>query len=165
MKKKYGLTVIGLAYAAMIVQTFFFYSQLPETLAAQFDFDGNPKGWLAKFWFFTFYFALQLVLTSLLWLTGRACRRLPREWISIPNKDFWFRSDTRHRFFAMNEATMIWIAAITSLMLLLVAQFVFHANLNKDTISSLGIWMTIALYLSAITGIVGYYFRSLKVFS
>lgn len=165
MKKKYGLAIIGFVYAAMIVQTLFFYSQLPETLAAHFDFQGQPSRWLGKFWFFALYFAFQVALTSLLWLLGRACRKLPAQWVRIPNKEFWFRSDTQHRLFEMNEATMVWIAAITSLLLLFVAQLVFHANLSNNAIDSLAIWMTIVVYLFAIVGIVLYYFRSLRVFN
>lgn len=165
MKKKYGLAIIGFAYAVMIVQTFFFYSQLPETLAAHFDFQGNPNGWLGKFWFFAIYFALQVGLTSLLWFLGRAFRKLPMRWINIPNKEFWFRSDTRHRLFEMNEATMVWIAAITSLMLLFVAQLVFHANISNNSIDSLAIWMAMIVYSFAVTGIVMYYYRSLRVYN
>ena len=164
MKKKYGFAVIGFVYAAMVVQTIFFYSRLPETLASHFDLHGFPDGWLNKFWFFTFYFLLQVGLTFALWYVGRICRKIPKQWISIPNKEFWFRSDTRHRFFEMNEATMIWIAALTSLMLLLVAQFVFHANLSNHPIDPASIGITVALYVCSVLGIVCYFYRALSVF-
>ena len=164
MQKKYSFVVIGLVYAAMVAQTSFFYSRLPGTLASHFDFSGNPNGSLDKFWFFAFYFLLQVGLTVALWYLSKLCRLVPKKWISIPNKEFWLRSDTRHRFFALNEATMIWIAAFTGLMLLLMAQLIFDANLANIPVNPSAILLTVLLYLCSVFGTVLYFYRSLHIF-
>lgn len=164
MKKQLGWVVIALVYATMVGQTLFFYSRLPQTIASHFDLDGNPDGWLDKAWFFVIYIGLQTALTTLFWMLGKLTRMLPRQFINIPNRDFWMRTDTQRRFFDMNEAIMIWIAALTAVMLLVITQFVFHANLADIPINSLAVWMTMVLYLASILGILLYFYRWLRIF-
>ena len=43
------------------------------------------------------YRIAQTGLPALLWFLGKLTRKVPKQWINIPNKEFWYRTDTRQR--------------------------------------------------------------------
>src|SRR5215471_9733898 len=85
------MLVLGLL-ALTVLQSIYFYPQLPDTMSSHFDGSGRPNGWSSKPFFFGFYLMLVLFMFSISRAVPALIERKPSI-TNIPNKDYWLSSE------------------------------------------------------------------------
>lgn len=83
-----------------------------------------------------------------MWGLGRLIRVLPTSMINIPNRQYWLAGDRRVQTLTETESMLAWVAAGTSVFMLVVMYFVFDANVGpQQKLNSLATWIAVSVYL------------------
>jgi len=83
-----GLGAACLMYLGLVKEV------LPETLATQFDFQGNPNGYQAKDSFYTLFPGI-IIFTNLLLaaVSTKLLQKIPDSLVNFPWKKYWFSNN------------------------------------------------------------------------
>jgi uncharacterized membrane protein len=123
------LTVLLILAAVAAGQLLHYYPRLPETIAVHFGASGRADGWAGKTGFFPIYAAIEAAIV----LAGLAVaflgERMPASFLNMPNRDYWLSPERRDESLAFFWTQAIWIEVATLAFLIVVAEFVFRANL------------------------------------
>jgi uncharacterized membrane protein len=123
------LTVLLILVAVAAGQLLHYYPRLPETIAVHFGPSGQADGWSAKTVFFPIYAAIEAAIV----LAGLAMaflgEKVPPSLLNMPNRDYWLSSERRSASLSFFWTQATWIEAATLAFLIVVAEFVFRANL------------------------------------
>ena len=126
--KKSQLALLGLIGVAL-VQSLYYYPQLPETVASHYGPSGSADGWSSKTTFLVLYIGLVCFMAGLFALLPRWVRRLPTSMINIPNKDYWLAPERREQTMQRFADQMLSFGIAVVLVLIVIFQLVFTANL------------------------------------
>jgi uncharacterized membrane protein len=127
-----ALIVVAVLVLATVVQWAVYYPALPETVASHFNGAGTPNGWSTKD---TFFMVIGAVLgTELVFLVGLPLilGRLPVAIINLPHRDYWLAPKRRAQSLAAIGARLVWFAAASLMLALVVVQDVVLANLDAS---------------------------------
>ena len=125
---KSQLALLGLIGVAL-VQSLYYYPQLPETVASHYNAAGSADGWASKTAFLAFYIGMVCFMAGLFALLPRWVRRLPASMINIPNKHYWLAPERREQTMDRFAAQMLSFGIAVVLILVVVFQHVINANL------------------------------------
>jgi uncharacterized membrane protein len=124
---------------AMIAQVLIFGPDLPDRMASHFDLNGNPDGWSSKSTFLILWIFLIIIINIWMPLTGIIIKKGPRWMISIPNKDYWFKSEQNiARLREIMDTVMGMIFFSVNLIFIYAFHYTYEINMNKTT--SLEFW-------------------------
>jgi uncharacterized membrane protein len=151
------VNAMGLSRAAIllflllaVVQFLYFTPLLPDQVATHFDATGQPDDWSSKQMFMAGNLifaggmaAMFLGLTSLV-------KKLPDEWINMPNKDYWLAPERRDQTLASLQSQMEWLSAITVALLVGIAQITIDANLAGKPLNDGQFWILFGVYMLAV---------------
>jgi len=126
-----GRAVLTVLLAAVVIQTLYYYPQLPSTVASHFGPGGRPNNWSSKEVFFQIYLGVVgLLLGSFVGLPV-LFRSISPAWINLPNKDYWLAPERRERTFAILAREMLWFGNATIALMIVVFELAIRANLTK----------------------------------
>lgn len=127
-----ALAVIALLILAALLQWAVYYPMLPDTLASHFDGAGHPNGWTSKAAFFQLMAAVLGI--DVLFLVGLAplLQRLPTSLVNLPHRDYWLAPERRARSLETVGVRLVWFAAASFLLALVIVQDVIAANLSES---------------------------------
>lgn len=123
------LTVLLLLAVVAAGQLFHYYPKLPETIAVHFGSAGRANGWAGKVGFFPIYAAIEAAIVLAGLAAALFADRMPTSFLNMPNRDYWLSHERRAESLTFFWTQTIWIEAITLAFLIVVAEFVFRANL------------------------------------
>jgi uncharacterized membrane protein len=119
-----ALIVVAIALAV------YYYPQLPETVASHFNGAGHPDGWSSKVVFFGVMFGMIALMAAVFLYLPRTFSRMPREWISLPYRDYWLSEERRGETVRFIERQCAWFGVATLLLILAAMLFTIDANLG-----------------------------------
>lgn len=137
-----------LLLALAVLQSYFYYSQLPGMVASHFDGAGAANGWSSKTTFFALYIGVVALFAALFLLLPRYLGSVPTAFISMPNKEYWLAPERRpatleyisHQMLIMGNAAMVFLICII--------QLVIAANVDATGHVSAGtMWILLGGYL------------------
>jgi hypothetical protein len=70
---------------------------LPEVVASHFGPSGEHDAWMARGALIAMFVALQALFFAVAPLATTLVRRLPKELVNLPNKDYWLAPERRER--------------------------------------------------------------------
>ena len=115
--------------AIAILQTVYYYPQLPRVVASHFDGAGAPNGWSGRDGFFTLYLGMVLLLVIVFVLLPRWSENRINFGTKIPHSAYWLapaRIDATKSFF---RRQMMLLGVAHLLLAIFTIQLAIEANL------------------------------------
>lgn len=136
----YGLVAVAL------LQSAFYYPQMPPVVASHFDGAGAANGWSSRTVFFAIYLAMIAVLIGIFiwlprWSGDRGILRM-----NIPNRDYWLAPQRRQHTFEFIRRQMIVIGIVHLLLAIYTVQLAILANLQQQPILHSSMWWALGSY-------------------
>jgi uncharacterized membrane protein len=126
LPKRIFLALVAVAVAQML----YFYQRLPEAVASHFDGAGHANGWSSKPELFGLMFGMIVMIGLVFLVMPMSFSRMPRKWISMPNRDYWLSGDRRAETIRFIDEQCSWFGVVTLLLILASLQFTIDANLR-----------------------------------
>lgn len=146
--------------ALAVVQTFYYYPDLPNTVASHFDWKGKPNGWMTKPSFFTIYLLLMLILLVCFLPLSKLLNKFPNSQISLPNKDYWLAPERKNETLSSINESVSWFGVATMLLMVYTFQLAIEANLTTTPILSSNIkWALLLYFIAAAIWLIMLYIR------
>lgn len=147
MKMQRRIFVLLIAFA--VVQSYFYYSQLPDMIASNFDGAGEANGWSSKNSFFALYGGLAALFAATFILLPRSLARIPVAFISMPNKEYWLAPERQAETLECIIYQMLIMGNAVLIFLICIIQLVLAANVDGTSrISSGTMWILLGGYLA-----------------
>jgi uncharacterized membrane protein len=142
-------TVLILLAAAAALQLLYFYPRMPDTMASHFDGAGRPNGVQSRERFFGLSAGILVLTVTIMGGSGILLRRVPSHRFSLPNRDYWLSRERREETIDYIGRQMEWFAAAALLLMIVILQMAFEANLTPTPRLEPGpVWWVLGLYLS-----------------
>lgn len=142
--------IIWVTLIAGILQSAYFYPQLPETVATHFNASGNADSFSSKLSTGLMEIALLLFITFLFWGLAKFIPKIPNDLINLPNKEFWLAPERKERTLKTISAVIVWFGIATNIFLILTFQSVIQANLSGNYKLTFPFFIMLITYLIAI---------------
>lgn len=130
------MKISGILFIALLLlmalQCFYYYPQMPATMASHFDGAGQPNGWSSRQLFMVFYFGAVALMVAIFWLMPLALPKIPLRWLNYPNKSYWFAPERREATYTFMKSQFLWFGNLNLALILLVMQMAFAANLDAQ---------------------------------
>ena len=160
LSRKIFLALLALS----VLQTLFYFPQLPDVAASHFDGAGRPNGWMPRLVFCIFYLVMMLVMWfSFLYLPERVMRWRATAW-NIPNSGYWLAPGRRERTERWVVDQTIWCGVATLVFMIWVFQLAFEANLGSPArLSGEIVWALVAYFLYIAVWLVAFFVHFMRV--
>ena len=125
-------TPVAAFVAASIVlvgHVVFHYADLPQTVAAHFDWRGRANGFASRQAFLLMNIGVVALFALLFWGVGHM-RKLSPRFVNLPHKDYWLSPERREASMAFVVDWTRWFFALVTLLNVLLMGSVLHANLK-----------------------------------
>ena len=139
---KIAKAFIVLLAALAVVQTFYYYPILPNTVASHFDGAGRPNDWMTKQVFFGFY----LGMIELMLIIFFVIPRFPKYLINIPNRNYWLATERRAETMKYVDSASTLIGVATMILIVYVFQLAIEANFSSEPILSSNAGKALIIY-------------------
>lgn len=144
--------------ALAILQTIYYYPQMPDVVASHWDGLGQANAWSGRTGFFALYLGIVLMLVGVFiympgWSVGRS-----RMGMRIPHPEYWLapeRIEQTRQFFRRQMAIM---GVVHLLLAIYVMQLAIEANLETEARLDSGVFWALGLYFSILTAWLIYFF-------
>jgi len=130
-----------------ILQTVFYYPQLPNIIASHFAANGEANGWSSKQAFFLIYFAVLSLLLGVFLFLPLVLPRLPVSLINLPNRTYWLAAERKEQTLQFVRDRMWRAGAATMSFLIATFQLVIQANLRPEKRLSSTMWVLVGVYV------------------
>ena len=137
------LLVIGL----IIAQTTYYYPILPENVASHFNAVGVADSWMPKEGFLIFEIAILAIVIGHFSILPFLIEKMPDSLINLPNKKYWLAPERRAATFALMRVYFQWFSIGLLLLILLINQQVYRANLMHQNLSAMTVWIIIGCFV------------------
>ncbi len=125
----------------------YFYPKLPPRMASHFSASGRPDSWTEKGDLLIIYFVTFLP-TALIFLGIKyLIHKTPVSIISLPNKEIWLSPEHKEKSYDYISNWGLWFGIVTMILLVLVVDLVFRANLTPGPELSTMVWLYLILYM------------------
>ena len=140
----YRYLFYGLAGVA-ILQTAFYYPQLPQVVASHFDGAGSANAWSGRNTFFAIYLGMMALLIVVFDLLPRWPGRRSRVRMNIPNRDYWLAPERRDATLEYLHRRMMVLGIAHQLLAIYTIQLAIIANLKQAELHQ-SIYWALGLY-------------------
>jgi len=157
--------VLLILVGIFIAQTVYYYPNLPETIATHFDGAGRADGFMTKQFFVVFEAGLLLLIIAEFTLLPFLIEKIPDSMINLPNKHYWLGETRRGETFLSIRKYFEWFSILLLVMFTAVNQLVFHANIYRENLSSVGMWLILGVFFVLVLAWLVSFVRRFKVSS
>jgi uncharacterized membrane protein len=147
LKAKYPAFVFFVIVIFAIALLIFYYPQLPERIASHFNFRGEADGWMSKNSVLIFDLATTLFISVLFGLLAIFIPRMPKSYISMPNKDYWLNDDNIEETRKLVQRFLFWFGSFTIGFITLTFYETIQTNLEGSNKLDSNFWIYFAAYL------------------
>ena len=148
----YGLIAIA------VLQTIYYYPQMPDIVASHFDGLGAPNGWSSRNGFFGLYLAILLLLTVIFEIVPRWSESRPGFGRKLPNRDYWLAPDRIEQTRAFLRRHLMIMGNLHILLAILAIQLAIQANFAADPRLHSSIIWVLGVYFVALAAWLAHYF-------
>lgn len=140
--------IIFFLVGVFLAQAAYYYSALPEQMASHFNAFGEADGWMSKSVFFVFEGIILLFILAEFTLIPFLIKKSPKSLINLPNKDYWLAEERSETTFATIGLYFEWLSILLLLLFIAINQIVFQANITKENLSPLAIWLILGAFFA-----------------
>ncbi|MCZ6882727.1 MAG: DUF1648 domain-containing protein [Gammaproteobacteria bacterium] len=140
------ITLIALG----VLQSFYYYPQMPEILASHFDGSGEPNGWSTKTEFFALYLMLLLMTAIIFIFVPRWAEQRANFGVKLPHREYWLAPEriVQTRLFFRQQ--MLVMGMVHVVLAIDLVQMVIQANFVPQPRLDENIFWTLVVYLVVI---------------
>jgi uncharacterized membrane protein len=146
-KVKYPAVFFLVIVIISLLLPVFYYKSLPATVASHFNIRNNADSWMNRESFLIVQLVAITFLSVTFFLTSFLLPRLPKSLINLPNKDYWLSEERKNETFSILKRFSFWLGSLTLMLINLVFQDVYNANIVGSNKISSSIWIYLAAYL------------------
>ena len=161
MNRKPMLILLGLTVLSFL-QVWYFYPQLPETIAHHYNFTGQPDAWGSKDMFIRVHLGTVLFLTAIFIAIDRLITRVPDDLINLPHKEYWLAPERRRKTLQRLSDMSLWMGNITLIFMLLLFQYKYTRDLLERAHELKFIWMGLLIYFVTLSVWIWHSYRTFK---
>jgi len=132
--------------AAALLQSAYYYPQLPAVVASHFDGAGAANGWSGRGVFFAIYLAMvAMVVGVFVWLPYWSGKR-DKVRMNIPNRDYWLAPQRRAQTMEFFRRQMMLLGIVHLLLAIYTVQLAILANLQQESRLHASMWWALGAY-------------------
>ncbi len=132
-----------------IVQSLYFYTQLPDKVAIHFGSAGVPDSWADNVTNLVIWIFLYVSLVAVFMIIPLAIRKIPARLISLPNKEYWLSKEKRDSAIDQIGGFLNIFGTAFIVFFMMVGYFVFSANMSSPVVlNENAIWNVTVCLLS-----------------
>lgn len=143
-----ALVVFLLLCAACVGQALYYFPRLPAEVACHFGAAGQPDAWCGKGQFLSCHLGMIAFLAAVFLGLGLVLRKLPAEYMNLPNKEYWLAPNQRPQTLDGLRSRLLWLGSLTWVLLLDMAGQTFQVHLGHAARLS-HVWLSLGVYLAA----------------
>jgi uncharacterized membrane protein len=130
MKSLVPWMALAICYAIFFSYLALSYNGLPARLATHFGINGQPNGWMSREGAVEFSLALGILLPGglLFLVAGIGAGWLPRQFLNVPNRDYWLALERRAATAPVLLRFGLWFACMNVLFVTGVHWMIVQAN-------------------------------------
>ncbi len=152
--------VFVLLLVLSVLQIYYYYPTLPETVASHFGPGGEADGWSSKGDFMLIYaitfFAIAAIFLGITWFLPK----IPPSLVNLPNKDYWLADERKNATYALLANYVLWFTNATLAFIMVVMNMTIRANIYRTNELGDSFWLLLILYLLFTAVWCVYLFRS-----
>jgi uncharacterized membrane protein len=130
-----------------VTQIFYYYPNLPETVASHFNGFGEPDRFASKQSFVLLEGVILMLIVFEFTLLPLLIEKMPDFLLNLPNKDFWLAKERRGETFLTIRRSFEWFSIMLLGLFIAVNQLVFIANINRENLPPVKMWLVIGAFL------------------
>lgn len=145
MRNRFQILFLTLALVAL-GQAFWQHGRLPERVAAHFDGAGRANGWTSRNTQTGLHIATLLFMTALFQGLAQLQRRLPKELVNLPHRDFWLAPERAAATHAWVSEAVLAMGCAVMLFFIALFHLIYRANLvDPPRLTNAVWWLTSGL--------------------
>ena len=149
--------LILLLIVLALLQAVHYGPLLPDEIATHFDAAGQANEWTSKTGFLLTNLAFMIGMAALFFALPAGLSKIPNEWISMPNKDYWLAPERRAATLERVQRWSEWLGVATVALFLGITELTVLANLSTDPALGQGFWVLFGAYMIFMVGwVVGF---------
>lgn len=137
-----------------IVQNYWYWMLLPESVAIHFGLHGAPNQWMNKNGAVVLMLSIQVLLPWMLIGIGKSLKRLPTSMINIPNREYWLHPDRRDSTLNHVQGMLGSIAIAESILIAVANHLSFNANRTGMPLDTRTFLLVLATFVIGILALV-----------
>ena len=147
LSAKYPAIIFLIIVIVALALPIIYYPQLPETVASHFNYKGEADGSMTKNSFIITEMATTLFLAFLLGSIAIFIPRMPKSFISMPNRDFWLNDENKEETIKLIQRFLFWFGSITLGFITLTFQETLRVNLEGSNKLDSNFWIYFILFM------------------
>ena len=116
---------------AGIIQSIYYYTQLPEIVASHFGTSGTPDDWMPRFGNLCVSSTIFICMTSIMFYAPKLMTILPARFINLPNRDYWMDHNRKKQTIQDVAERMSLFGFVINSFLIFITHMVFVANMSQ----------------------------------
>lgn len=136
----YGLVAVSL------LQSAFYYPQMPAVVASHFDAAGIANGWSSRNVFFAVYLVMVAMVVGIFAWLPRWSGKRGKVRMNIPNRDYWLAPLRREQTMEFLRRQMMLLGIAHLLLAIFSVQLAIIANLKPEPRLHAGMWWALGAY-------------------
>jgi uncharacterized membrane protein len=118
--------------ATALLQSIFYYPQMPAVVASHFDGAGAANGWSSRSVFFAIYLAMIAMTVGIFAWLPRWSGARGRTRMNVPNRDYWLAPQRREQTMEFFCRQMMLLGIVHLLLAVFTLQLAILANLQQE---------------------------------
>lgn len=116
---------------AGIIQSIWYYTQLPEKVASHFGSAGIPDSWMPSFGNLCVSAFIFIFMTAMMIFAPKLVSILPARFVNLPNRDYWLEKERKEETVHDITRRMALFGIAINLFFIFVTHMVFKANMSQ----------------------------------
>jgi uncharacterized membrane protein len=132
--------------AVALLQSVFYYPQMPAVVASHFDGTGVANGWSSRNVFFAIYLAMVAMLIGIFICLPRRSGERGKLRMNIPNREYWLAPQRRGQTMEFFRRQMMVLGIVHLLLAIFTVQLAILANLQQESRLHASMWWALGSY-------------------
>ena len=148
----WGKRIFFALVALAILQTAYYYPQMPEIVASHWDGLGAPNAWSSRNGFFGLYLGIVFMLVGIFIYVPDWSLRRKQMGMKIPNPEYWLAPERIEQTREFFKRQMIIMGVVHLSLAVFVMQLAIQANFAPGSTLHRSIFWVLALYFIFLAG-------------
>lgn len=149
--------------ASAILQTLYYYPQMPDIVASHWDGLGAPNGWSSRNGFFGLYLGIVAMLVAAFVYLPRWSLNRGRKGLNLPNADYWLAPERIEQTRAIIQDQLLIMGVVHLALAVVVMQLAIQANFEPGaSLDSSILWILILYFIILAVWLARFFLRFRK---
>lgn len=148
----WGIRIFYALVAIAVLQTVYYYPQMPTVVASHWDGLGAPNAWSSRNGFFGLYLGIVLMLVGIFVYVPKWSFRHKQMGMKLPNPEYWLAPERieQTREFFQRQMTLMGVVHLA--LAIFVMQLAILANFKQGSTLHHSIFWVLGLYFIFLAG-------------